>query len=257
MLSVVCWRWGTRYDVSWVNRLYSMVTRHLRIPHRFFCITDDFAGYAQGINLVPMWFPDGLGRCRRLRIFDPSMRQIFGDRILQLDIDGVITGDITSLVDRPDPFVIWRSVPEQRYVANVDKIKPNSEDGKGAFNTSVVLMNTGIFPTLWADYLRDQLGLERAAKKAGFWTSLYNPSLVPQIRQLESGDDDQAIISLYASKISPPTWLERDGIYKWGRRGFSDKGRLPENARLVFFNGSLKGNRDGLDSYPWIAEHWK
>lgn len=256
MLSVVCWRWGTRYGVEWVNRLRSMVSRHLSLPHRFFCITDNTQGYDSGIELVPMWDPQGLGRCRRLRIYEPSMEAIFGKRILQLDIDGVVTGDLTPLVDRPDPFVIWRSVPDQRYVGGKG-IKANSETGMGAYNASAVLMDTGVFPTLWGDYLSDRFGLEKAAKKAGFWTSLYNAGLNPPIRQLDSGDDDQAIVSLYARKIDAPTWMEKDGLYKVGRRGFSDKTRLPENSRLVFFNGSLVGNRIGLLELPWVKEHWR
>jgi len=258
-LSVICWRWGTRYGVECVNRLRSMLARHLHIEHRLFCITDDPSGLDYGITAIPIWPANGLGRCRRLRIFDESMRGIFGDRMLQLDIDCVIVNDITPLVDRQDPFVIWRSVPELKYLRSKSVLKPNPENGLGAYNTSMVLMNTGILPGIWPDYLADQAGVEEAAKKAGLWTSLFRtvPGKPTTVESLKPGDDDQAVISLYARKLDPPTWLERDGIYKVGRRGFADRSKLPDNARIVFFNGSIKGNQPGEQAPEWVREHWR
>jgi len=43
---------------------------------------------------------------RRLRAFSEDFRQHAGDRFLSLDLDCVITGNITSLIDRPDQFII-------------------------------------------------------------------------------------------------------------------------------------------------------
>lgn len=259
MLSVVTWRWGSVYGVEFINKMRSMLSRHLRLPHLLYCITDDPTGLDEGIIPIPIWPANGLGRCRRLRIFDEKVGNIFGERILQLDIDCVIVGDITPLVDRAEPLVMWRSVPAVRYIKNLQKLKPNAEDGIGPYNTSMLLMNAGVFPELWSDYTKDPDKVETAAKKAGLWISLYSSSAT-NVHPLPDRDDDQAVISLYAKPLNPPVWLEKDGVYKWGRRGFADRTKLPENARIVFFNGSLPGNRLGnkaCEVPDWIKEHWR
>ena len=261
MLSVILWRWGRRYSVEFPNRMRRMLARHLRIQHVVYCVTDDPTGLDPEIVPVPMWDPEGLGRARRLRIFDPDVQAALGTRFLLLDIDGVIVDDLTPLVDRHEPFVLWRSPPELRYVGNAagGALRANPESKRCAYNTSIVLMDAGIFPTLWADYRRDAAGLERAAQKASVWTSLYDmPSRT--VKRLLPGDDDQAIVSLYALPRDPPIWGEADGVYKWGRRGFKDRAALPANARIVFMNGSLDVNLAGYEdaaAYPWIAAHWK
>lgn len=41
MLNVICLKHGTKYGPEYVNKLYNMVQRHLTVPHRFVCFTDD------------------------------------------------------------------------------------------------------------------------------------------------------------------------------------------------------------------------
>ena len=43
-LTVACLKWGRKYGVDYVNILRDMVRRHLAVPHRFVCLTDDPAG---------------------------------------------------------------------------------------------------------------------------------------------------------------------------------------------------------------------
>jgi len=260
-LSVVCWRWGTRYSVNFVNRLAAMLSRHLHLPYRFFCITDDPAGLDPGISPIAIWPANGLGRARRLRIFDPSLRELFGSRILQLDIDCILTADVTALVDRPEPLVMCRTPPEHKHVIREGKpaLKPNPDNGEGPYNTSMLLMDTGVLPDVWADYLHHPHALETQATKAGLWTVIYTvPAMVA--RPLAPGDDDQAVISLYARVLNPPVWGEQDGVYKWGRRGFADRARLPENAKIVFCNASMRPfmlTEDVREQFTWLREHWR
>lgn len=252
-LSVVVWRWGTRYGVEYVNNMRSMLARNLHIPYTLYCITDDPEGLHGDIVPVPIWPSEGLGRARRLRIFDPTASSFLADRILQLDIDGVICGDITPLVDREDPLVMWRCVPETKVKQGL--CLDNEEDGIGAYNTSMLLMDHGTFPTLWEDYLRCPKRIEEEAKNAGMWTLILKSvkGKTTSITPLESGDDDQAVISLYAKPLNPPIWTEADGVYKSGRRGFKDQSQLPDGARIVFFNGS----QNELGTHDWVREHWR
>ena len=183
------------------------------------------------------------------------MKAIFGKRILQLDIDGVIVGDITRLLDRDDPLVMWRCVPDLK--CKKGEFSDNPADGIGAYNTSMVLMDTGVMSNIWKDYISNPKKVELESKNAGFGTVLRKSykGKVTRVVPLDAGDDDQAIVSLYAKPLNPPTWGEADGVYKVGRRGFSNRDQLPENARIVFFNGSLPNNRPSEQA--WIQEHWR
>lgn len=268
MLSVVTWLWGDRYGAEHVLRLRSGLQRNLRLPHRFWCITD--RALPTDVDTIPLPDPRGLARARRLQIFDRSIEDLLGStRILQLDIDCIVVGDVTPLVDRPEPFVIWKTPPAKRYKSRSQILEENPVDvDKGAYNTSMVLRDAGILPTIWADYLEDPSRLEAAAKAAGVWTmiaSIYKEKGTgglpkASVRFIDPGDDDQAIVSLYARPLKPALWSEADGVYKLGRRGFSNPAVLPANARIVFFNGSIKSSHlvlTGEQAPPWIEEHWR
>jgi hypothetical protein len=45
MLNVVCMKWGDKYGPEYVNKLYSMVRRHLHKEYRFICLTDTTIGF--------------------------------------------------------------------------------------------------------------------------------------------------------------------------------------------------------------------
>ena len=54
MATILCMKWGTKYGPEYVNRLHSMVRRHLTIPHRFVCLTDNRDGLHAEIETFPI-----------------------------------------------------------------------------------------------------------------------------------------------------------------------------------------------------------
>src|SRR5690625_7030078 len=116
MLTVAAWKWrGTReYTSEHVNVLVRAVADNLRTPHQFVCITDDPVGLDNNINVVELpdfdhievrpGFPTSYVR---LLGFCPEFSKRIGDRILTLDIDVVVMGDLTPIVERDEDFVAW------------------------------------------------------------------------------------------------------------------------------------------------------
>ena len=49
MIHVNCVRWGTKYSIDYVNRLYNMVKRNLPAEFTFYCQTDDTHGMDSNI----------------------------------------------------------------------------------------------------------------------------------------------------------------------------------------------------------------
>jgi len=41
MINVICLKHGNKYSSEYINKLYNMVERHLSMPHRFVCFTDN------------------------------------------------------------------------------------------------------------------------------------------------------------------------------------------------------------------------
>ena len=53
MIHVFSVRWGTKYSIDYVNRLYNMVKRNLRADFKFYCQTDDTQGMDTNIVALP------------------------------------------------------------------------------------------------------------------------------------------------------------------------------------------------------------
>jgi hypothetical protein len=54
MINVICLKHGDKYNPMYVNNLYNMVGRHLSLPHRFVCFTDDPRGINKNVETRPL-----------------------------------------------------------------------------------------------------------------------------------------------------------------------------------------------------------
>lgn len=216
MISFVTWLWKTpnyrtAFTAEHVNVLAAMIRRNYIIPCRIICVTNDATGIDPRIEIVPdredfkdVASPHGKGNpsCfRRLRLFHPDAASDFGPRIVSIDLDSVITGDLRPLFDRPEEFVGW-----------ADALRPAQYCG------SLTLLTAGARPRVWTDF--DPERSPREAKAAGNLGS------------------DQGWISHCLGK-GEAQWTQADGVYsyRWDKvRG----GPLPANARIVFFTGEPK-----------------
>lgn len=245
MLTVVCWKWEplnplyrSKFHAQNVNTLCNMVERHYRRPFRMVCITDD-PRYIDGrIETIPLWdtfrdVPSPLGvdypSCyARLLAFRPEFADLVGDRFVSLDLDCVITGDVTDLWDRREDFVIWEN--NTRPMGQPDKpLTP--------YNGSMWMMTPGARRQVYDEF--DRTISPILTHNAGFVGS------------------DQA---WFAFCLGPneATWTKEDGVYAWRSHLKNRDYRLPPNARIVFFQGQEDPwDQSARDKAPWIAEHYR
>jgi len=227
MLTVLTFLWRQdnvqhQYKPEYVQTLQSMVKRHLSLPHRFLCITDQ---EVPNVDCVPLLeemprvknkrWPIHRPQCyRRLRLFDPAVKDIVGERYIQMDLDTVITDSLDPMFDRDDDLVINRSIG----TAN-------------AYNGSMWMHRVGTYSSLCHDFNEDEA---LAANKAGLIGS------------------DQAWMRWHLGKGTVPTWGMDDGSYQY--HSLKPPKDLPDNARIVFFAGNVKPwMRDTRD---WVREHY-
>ncbi len=235
MITVVCWKWkspqGYRSTFlgKHVNTLRNMVKRHLHVPHEFVCITDDPTGIDDDIRIVPLWddyaylqgFVGNQRPCcyRRLKVFNADAAGL-GEHVLSIDLDCVITRDITPLINRKEDFVIW---------------------GDTAPGT---LYNGGFW-------------MLRRGTRQKVWDT-FDPNESPQLtRKIGIIGSDQAWISHCLGK-GEAMWTRVDGVYSFRNHLNKASMKLPTDARIVMFHGQHDPwHSDVQGKFPWIREHYK
>lgn len=232
MISFLCWRWSTpgyrsTFGPEAVNTLAAMIARHYPAPHRMICCTNDATGINPAIEIVadredfavtPSPHGDGNPSCyRRLRLFHPDAAQWFGARIVSMDLDCVITGDLRPLVQWPEDYVGWS-----------DPQRPTQ------YNGSMTLLRTGARPEVWLGF--DPERSPAAAKAAG------------------CAGSDQGWVS-HCLGPGEAQWTRADGVYSY-RMDKLDAKPLPENARVVFFHGKTDPWSPEAQQLDWVRQHY-
>jgi hypothetical protein len=225
-LQVVLWKWRDPrkrhiifdYSADAVNRKASELRRYLTLPHDVVCITDDAAGLASDIRVVPLW-PEGreLGACWcRLKAFAPEMTALIGPRFVWIDLDSIVVGPLDPLFERSDPLVLYRSdsVPGTPY------------------NGSLLMMDAGARAKVWTSF--DPAQSPALAREAGFL-----------------GSDQSWIAHVLGRKEA--VWTKDDGVLHFSLDCVPD---LPAHGRIVFFPGVFKPHMARVREHAaWIEPY--
>jgi hypothetical protein len=217
----------SHFDAENVLTMRNMIRRHYAGPHRFVCVTDDSTGLDE-IETIDMWddlshvpSPHGAHNpsCyRRLKLFAPDAGELFGAKLVAIDLDMVITGSLNELFDRPDDFVIW---------GQSDYPKTNW------YNGSLWMLRTGTRPQVWTQF--DAKASPTLAWKAG-----------------KKGSDQGWIGYVLGPKEA--TWNVADGVYSY-RVHLSKTGwQLPDNAKVVAFHGKVDPWSYQAQQHGWVRE---
>lgn len=241
LLTIVTWKWrappGYRssFTAEHVNTLARMVGRHYARPHRVVCITDDDAGIDAGIGITPLWSdlgglpsphgPRNPSCYRRLRAFSAEAAELIGERFVSLDLDCVITGDVTPLWDRPEDFVIWGDTNPTTF-----------------YNGGMWLLRAGTRRQVWDTF-----------------DPVQSPRIAQQKRQWGS---DQGWIGACLGP-DEAKWGTADGVYSYRNhiqptpRHGGTAGALPANAKVVMFHGAVDPWSREAQALGWVQEHWR
>jgi hypothetical protein len=226
MITVLLWKWHqknyrSRFTAEHVNIMTNMIGRNLDLPHRFLCITDDPAGVK--CETYPLWdepavnLPEGRPNCyRRLKVFGEFGKEL-GDRLFSIDLDSVVTGNITQLLDCKDDFVAWEDPSPKTH-----------------YNGGLWLMTPGTRTQVW---------------------DKFDP-MAPKITQnLKIVGSDQAWIS-HILGPGEAMWGTKDGVYSYRNHLKEGRLPKPPDARLVMFHGRHSPWEDHPQSHRWVREHY-
>lgn len=201
MLHIVTWSWGSKYPSHYVERLAAGVRRNLKQEHRFIVARPS----PQDEHLTHI-----KGCFARLRMFDPAWQESHGikpgERVVNLDLDLVVTGPLDDLFDRPEDFVILQGI----HSAN-----------PCPYNGSVWMLRAGYQPDVWTDFSVD------AAAAVPFFEF----------------PEDQAWL---AAKIpGAAAFGPRNGVFGFKKPGWPACDKLPLGAKIVAFPGARDPSQFG------------
>ena len=131
MLSVVCVKAKPHYNAEYVNHLYRSVERHLTVPHRFYCFTDDDGGLKCQTKRLPK-MPQVRGWWAKLALHRP---EVLSGKVLYLDLDTLVVRNIDFLASLTCDFAILE-----------DFYRPSG------YGSGVMLWNKPQ-PQLWRDWI--------------------------------------------------------------------------------------------------------
>ncbi len=245
MLTVACFFWldparrrSYEFSAEDVRIWDRMIERNLTVPHRRVCVTHrpDLIDFMETLPLDPEKHAPGTC-CVKLQAHKPGGVAKEGDRVLLMDIDCVVTGDLNPLVERDEPAVWWTN--------------PNFKVGgrRGFIQGSLQLFTVGATEFLWRDFC---------------------PKTTPGFYNRRFGGAEQAWISERLNTAYPdagwqwdvPHWTDADGVYGAGRlfNGKPDNGvqsELPANARIVFTPGDRSPSQpEFMAAHPWAREFY-
>ena len=232
---ILCLKWGKKYDATYVNRLYNMVTRNCTIPFTFSCLTDDARGLHKNINVLPLPKLNASGWWYKPYIFSKELP--LKGTILYLDLDVVISGNIDKLF----------SYQENKWCTIIDFTRVMRPKWN-RYNSSVVRFEAGTLSHVWDEYQKDPKGIQKR-----FF-----------------GDQDylwDATNKVSPAQIFPRSWIQS---WKWEIRKSKElvyglpKGSRklkviedvtpnPECCICVFHGDPNPHNCED----PWVVENWK
>lgn len=216
-INVVCIKWGDKYSAEYVNKLYSMVQRHLTLPHRFVCFTDNPEGIDDGIETKELLSNNLEGWWNKLSLFKEDVSDLSGE-ILFLDLDVVIVSRIDYLFsDRVD----------EPFLSLEDFIQP-----KKTFNSSVFRLKIGSCTSVWDK----SVNLERDGQGSKAFGRHFH------------GDQDYITYVLYPFGEHLKHCFSEKKIISYKRGGDPS----PETS-IVVFHGSPNPHEV---SKSWVRQNW-
>lgn len=227
MIDVISLKWGDKFSPEYVNNLYQGVCRHSTIPFRFHCFTDDVSGIQPDIithnlpdlNIVGWWF--------KIWLFSDDLPFNQGDRILFLDLDTIVTGNIDYILDHQCP----RNLTGLKNFYRPDR-----------FASGMLMWRYGSQTHIWTEFAQ-------------------NPARAQQL----SPDGDQQWTERQA--LAYDRWQDvypDAGIYSYKQ---SCSRALPDNATIVCYHGTPSivqsftetvKNYDGVwPPADWPEQYWR
>jgi len=215
-----------------------MVERHLTLPHKFICLTENSKGLTRGIaayNFIDMrlekWW-------NKLELFKPHPA-LENNRTLFFDLDTVIVGSLDEMASYNGDIAILEDLFARRARLKARKERPTSQNGpRGAWLGSAVMsISPGFGKYIWETLQKNISVIQRYA-----------------------GDQQFIGAELTKRGIQPGFWQELfPGHFISYKAGNLDKSynavKAKDDLRVVCFHGKPRPHE--VFHLQWMKENWR
>lgn len=227
MVHVICVKHGTLYEAEYVNKLHRAVIRNSTVELDFACFTENRAGLDPAIRRHDLPRKDLQGWWHKLWLFSPEASACLGPgRILYLDLDTVIVGNIDAYLTFRGTFSILRDLYAR------DKISNN-------YGSAAMSWESGWGHFIWAQFGRDPA---REMRGHGHGDQGYLMHVVP-VQQ----------VTFWQDYLPPNQALSFKRHIRDVNRQNHDP-PLPPGASIVFFHGRPRPHE--VVDIGWMKDHW-
>lgn len=161
-VTVVCVKWGTKYDAKYVNKLYRGVKLNMERDFKFLCFTDDKKGLDESIGVHKLeegwetWWT-------KVSLFAPTSG--LAGTVLYIDLDTIITGSLEPLF---------------RYDIEFGTLSTKGFANEGrevGFNSSIIVWNADRFqPVIYTVAKKYYAHIRNAIHRFDHWLEIMLPN---------------------------------------------------------------------------------
>lgn len=234
MINIVCVKWGTKYGPEYVNRLYAGVKRNTTVPFKFHCFTDNTTGLQQDIIAHPLKYNSLEGWWNKLYLFSDELSIPIGEKIVFLDLDTLIVGNINDVLNlESDSLITARDF----LTSIISTIRTNDH-----MQSCIMIWPHGRYANVWRKFIQDPTEAIASVKPHG---------------------DQRWIQAEIANRVYLQDLLpEKIVSFKVACRS-----GLPKNATIVCYHGrpsiiesatqEMKVWKWQFTPQSWVLDHWK
>jgi len=227
MIHIVCLKWGEKFSPIYVNNLYKGIKSNSTVDFKFHCFTDNSAMINSDIIVHNLPSNNLEGWWNKLYLFSNDIAIPYGEKILFVDLDTIITNNIDDLLTHiPRSIVGLRSF-----------FKPT------VFASGLMLWYHGVHSHVWSNFIEDpekhikriklggdQIWIGENVKDPEYWQDLFPEKVVSYKAHCSKGLPDKASIVCYHGTPSiiqsyTETVRNRDGVWnpqEWVKNYWSE-----------------------------------
>jgi hypothetical protein len=231
LINVICLKWGSKYSVDYVNRLFASVNRNTTEHFRFHCFTDDTSGINSNIVTHPLPYSNIESWWNKLYLFSNEIDIAIGEKIFYVDLDTLITDNIDDLLD----------VSVEKIVVLKDFLNGVATTA-GDMGSGLMAWRHGDYQTVWDSFIADptsaikqvaphgdQHWIDLCIKDRQYWQNIFPGRVVSFKVHCLTGLPNNAAIVCYHGQPS-----------------------IPES---VIFKGKVW--KFNITPQPWVLNYWK
>lgn len=209
MINIVCLKWGVKFGPEYVNKLYNSISRNISKPFKFHCFTDNSAELNSNVIVHKLPYDNLSGWWNKLYLFSNEIPFNKNDKILFVDLDTVITGNIDDIVNVDCTNLV---VLRDFYTGLEKSVVGNDNVGSG-----LMMWFHGDYSFIWDKFIKDpeeaislmkphgdQKWIQHCLSTRTYWQDVLPNQVVSFKVHCKEGLPDNARIICYHGKPSIP-----------------------------------------------------